>query len=492
MFRFSGRIGPNDYLKAIGLRAVAFAVLQVGLLGLGYGGALLFGNAPAAGMAVFFTVFLGLGPIVLALFMLSAMAVSVRRARDAGLSPWVGVFAPAVAWVDNQAIGAVGIQLISRLTNPLGGASSFWTPPPYATLAVALVMILSFVPSRPGRIPLRALGSMAIAVIVLAGAVAVIALADVAFSSLDFATMAALAGGMRVLTFILPFAMGALIVTSGLLTLRLRKTADRDLPLADQPELHVPVFILGLAAAAISMVFLALGWPDPFDQFPFGVVMGVSAAGLPTFALVFGLLIALFLAIRSPSLGTAVFAIAMLTPFAGFAYQHLVAGTTHAADEAAVAALPRIALTRYPAVAVVEGESGRYVRDLLDHPTIEAVIVKDGETLTRHVLKASGRGTDRLEIAGLPGSYLRVLAGRDSAFDQDGVAYELNTPFEIRYISPDRDDLIAAWYRTRVVAPTAWPVLTLSGWARDTQRKSGDDNRAFSAFVATALIPSTR
>jgi hypothetical protein len=85
-------------------------------------------------------------------------------------------------------------------------------------------------------------------------------------------------------------------------------------------------------------------------------------------------------------------------------------------------------------------------------------------------------------VAALPPEHLRLKVGRKSAFAQKYTNYTADGgPFELRYVAPERDDLIAVWYRTFLHEPVFPPVLTTSGWLIKP-------NSALSTEVAASVV----
>jgi len=63
-------------------------------------------------------------------------------------------------------------------------------------------------------------------------------------------------------------------------------------------------------------------------------------------------------------------------------------------------------------------------------------------------------------------------------------------PLELRFVAPQRDELVAVWYREYNPPPTDWPLLTMTGWYRGPSpdgTRAEDTEVLVRTFLAKAL-----
>jgi len=128
-------------------------------------------------------------------------------------------------------------------------------------------------------------------------------------------------------------------------------------------------------------------------------------------------------------------------------------------------------------------------------PAIERVIVKgpNGPKLMQFERPGPGsRRTEPTEALSLPDEYLLLKVGRASTFARSGQIYAgTGGPFELRYVAPSQNDLVAVSYHAFNPAPTILPVLTSSGWFRGPNSVTTTDvSRSVGEFLTASLKTS--
>jgi hypothetical protein len=172
-----------------------------------------------------------------------------------------------------------------------------------------------------------------------------------------------------------------------------------------------------------------------------------------------------------------------------------VATKEYKREAAEVAAIPTVPPVRVPATIVFDPSPEP--RAAWTIPGIEHAISKErfGTTLMQTDRPPEpGRPTAARAIASLPDEYLILKEGHASSFAKRLKSYaNAGGPLELRLVGPQRDDLVAVWYRAFNPPPTNLPLLAMGGWYRGPSPQGGettqDKEARIRAFLVKALTP---
>ncbi|WP_088347558.1 MULTISPECIES: DUF805 domain-containing protein [Rhodomicrobium] len=487
MFEFYGSIGRRRFFWAATVRIGLFVASVAGFPFLLKALAIVTKCQSVGGAcgALGLVASVAFKPLAFALLVFSFIGISVRRARDAGLPGWAGLFVPLLLAADQ------GFLVLTGAPWSLAFISGAMGPqvPRFLLLGLACIAFLCALPARetasgnsfgaPGWI------AFGLALFIAAHATLVI-LASIPAA---FPAVIALGKVLAPTLPLLPMAMIALVILLAWMAWRARGTGRSGPahPRATGPRLPVRT-LLALALLVTVGVFIAVHGP----AWPIALLTQSTTAVAPTL-LLYGLLVAaVFLAVTRPRPASfALLALALL-PFAQWAYAHWAATKAHEKERAAIAAIATTRLTRIPATLVVESPHVAGLREAWAIPGIERVISKGayGSGLMQFDRPpARGSAPPAQPVAALPGEYLLLRIGRASRFAVARQAYAAaGGPLELRRIDPGRDDLVAIWYRTYDPPPARLPLLTTSGWYRGTNSAvSGDIDASIRSFLSRAL-----
>jgi hypothetical protein len=255
----------------------------------------------------------------------------------------------------------------------------------------------------------------------------------------------------------------------------------------------VPIAGLLLAALVATFVvcmivmgkdFTRGGGPHSVDQLallggvvPLMMAMNLFAITLPTMALYFLPLLGAWLIITRRSAGAVALFVLALMPFLHWGSARSDAVKEHQREAAEVAAIATKPLPpRLPATLVFESQRTDGLRGVENVPAIEGTVVK-------------WPVNPKSFAQALPDEYLLLRVGPSSGFAKQVETYSAaGGPFELRFVDPSHDDLIAVWYQVFNPGPTAVPLLTLRGWYRGQNIWNGSDVDAkVGEFLTSAL-----
>jgi hypothetical protein len=226
---------------------------------------------------------------------------------------------------------------------------------------------------------------------------------------------------------------------------------------------------------------------------PIALLTQVTSTVLPTALMYFCLLATLWLAARTrTAMAFGLVALALL-PFAQWGYAYRATEQDHRRQDAEIAAVPTVPSVYKPDTMVIESP----------HVTANGAAWKIGMA---HLISKGAFGAKLMQydrpmpgepwrkprpIETLPDSYLLLKVGRPSSFAKPRQVYATaGGPFELRLIGPQRDDLIAVWYREFNPLPVFPPLLTTMGWFRGGNSATTTEiDAAVYAFLDRALSP---
>jgi uncharacterized membrane protein YhaH (DUF805 family) len=482
MFKFNGHIGRKQFFRASALRIGLFMAFVLSFpyfitaLDAVNGCKGICGNIGAFDTAK-------LMPLARVLFVFSLVGVSMRRARDAGVPGWIGLFVPLLLAVDYDFLVSIG-----------GLARAHSLPVPYySLLALVCTAFLCAVPSRrdghESRNPFGYLGLAAFGLGLVVTAYGV--LTSRAFG------ISALIGMNRPLFIesakLLPYAIVGLVALLAWIAWRARShTATGQAASVPEPAAASDIAIKGLLALALVLTIASysVAIPDELRMHALMTLLASETNIVPTFLLYFCLLLSVFLAIKWRTAKSVVLLALALLPFAHWAYAHWTVMKEHEATAAEIAAVPTARAPRVPTTIVVESRSMEGLNAVWAINGIERAILR-GAYGARLVQFDRGSnfapGASPREVGLLPDEYLLLKVGPASRFATVRRQYTAaGGPLELRFVDSQRDELVAVWYRVFNPPPAFLPMLTTGGWYR------WSNNAAAGEFVANIRTFLTR
>ena len=418
------------------------------------------------------------------LFFVGALAVilsaCIRRARDAGLRPWMGAF-PTLMLVGDQAFlqhaGSGWAYSFSA------GILSFHAPV-YALFGLVLIGLLGI----PSRYVLRYGGNRALdnAIGILAAWLSIAAaLRASGFPPFGFAELPA---RMMAQLFLFPrYAPYLMPVFLALAVYRLRRSrvvapttpAAVAVPESDAPNLWQPKrsAIIGMIVA-LAVFFWSLSAKGPTSGEVVLILLGVYALPIlvPTFLIYTGVVASVLrLMAKRDAIAVAAVLVA-LVPFGLWAASFSSVQAAKAREKAAVAAIPKVALPAKVSAVVIEGDdwslincarsrvlSGdREVGDVLTRGQSKSAYLRFTRTAARSPIN-QGQPADTA-----PPDYVLVRLPQQPQFLKDSrVGGDVASPsVEVYAVDPDGTHLVAATYTAINRPPVFPPLLTTNGWYR--------------------------
>jgi hypothetical protein len=300
---------------------------------------------------------------------------------------------------------------------------------------------------------------------------------------------------LRPVSFLLPYAMIAFVTLLAAIAWRERNYVAQPAPLptnsARSPGSSFPAkTLIGLSLGA-ALVTFQLAYRDLV--WPIALLTQVTSTVLPTALMYVCLRATLWLAARTRTAMAFGLVALTLLPFGQWGYAYRSTEQDHRRQDAEIAAIPTVPSVYKPDTMVIESPHVR--------PT--AAVWKIG---LAHLIYKGGFAGKRMQsdrpmpgepwrkprpIETLPDSYLLLKVGRPSSFAKPRQVYATaGGPFELRLIGPQRDDLIAVWYREFNPLPVFPPLLTTMGWFRGGNSATTTEiDAAVYAFLDRALSP---
>jgi uncharacterized membrane protein YhaH (DUF805 family) len=483
MFTFLGVMGRRRFLWAAGARIALFAASVAAFPLFMMTLATLTGCQSVGGAcgAVGLLGAMAYKPLVFTCLVFSFIGITMRRARDVGMPGWVGLYIPLLIAAGQAFFVGLGA----------GGAAGH--VPRYALLALACTAALGALPSRgpaPSGNPFERLGWIALALGLFVGFHALLAIA----SSYPAAAPVLMAVGKMswATAMLVPVAMIALAgVLAWIAWQEHANVLPAPTPPASEPaalsDLTVRV-LLALALGLTVITFMVVTG----STWPIVLLTQSTNAVVPTFLMYLAVLSALAFAYRRRTVQAGALLALSLLPFAQWAYAHWTIAREDAREAAEVAAIPTTRLARVPATLVFDSQHVTGMREVWTQPGIERVIAKGpyGARLMQFDRPADRRAsTTPRAVAALPDEHLVLKVGRSSSFATGRQNYSTTGgPLELRLVDPQRDELVAVWYRSFNPPPASLPLLTSNGWFRIPNAASSTEIEAgIRTFLDKAL-----
>ena len=499
MLKFNGVINRGTFLWAAALRLGLFIASVVGFPFLlmaivSASGCRGIGGACGAVGLIAGTAF---KPLAFILFVFSFCGIAVRRARDSGMPGPLGLFIPLL-FTSNYAFL---IYAGAPWSVGFSAGVLFVTFPWASVLALYCILILGALPSRRrgGGNPFGPAGWIAF------GLAALIA----AHAALKFAMtypgvtlwLVKFAGILGYALRIAPYAMVVFAAVLAFIAWQYRlppaEAAASPVPPGDAVERAVPPVGWLLALALIpTLIACTIGFSrDGSGLMPFALVVNMGSIVLPTLAIYFFLLLGLWLVWSRPAPSSLAVLLLALMPFLHWSYAHWSAFSEHRREAAEIAAVQTKPAPHLPATMVLESRDLYGLHEAWKIPSIDRVIAKGpyGSKLMQFErAQPGGSSKQPAETAALPDEYLLLKVGRSSGFARRGQTYYgAGGPFELRYVAPSHDDLVAVSYRAFNPGPGILPVLTSSGWFRGSNSVTTTDvSRSIGEFLTASLKTS--
>ena len=440
-------------------------------------------------------------PILFIAAIAMVLSACVRRARDAGLYPWLGAFPPLMLAGDQGFLQYAG----AGWAYPFSTGILSLHPPVYALFATAVMALLGFSPrdslrDSDSRILDRALlvlaAILSIAALLRTGVLPLSALIKFPFVMLPTIWLSRYA----------PFVMPLFLVLAAYRIWRSYDVAPMALASAavaapEAPSLWRPrrAALVG-ATIALAVMLWSL---QANSQMSFLLVLISLAAWLlpafvPTFLLYTALVATVMRLIARRDAIAAAALVAALIPFGFWAMSLSTVLQAKAQERATVAAIPKVALPANIGGVVIEGEDwslmncarGRVLSaafdfgDVLTHGQSKSPYLR----FTRATANSPvGRGSP---ADNAPAEHILIRFPRRPAFFQDRVPVDIaSPPVEIYAVDPGGTRLVAATY-TAVNRPPAFPpMLTAYGWyLGDNSTTSEKTCRSVSQFLQRELL----
>jgi uncharacterized membrane protein YhaH (DUF805 family) len=495
MFKFFGTVGRKAFLWGSALRIGLFIASVVGFpfFLMALGAATNCRSIGGACGAVGVVGAMSFKPLAFVVFVFSFVGIAMRRARDAGVPGWIGLFIPLLLAADQNFLVYSG----TPWAFPFSAGVLHLRLPRYALLALACIAALGALPprhdSRPSRNPFGLMGWVTFGLgIFISAYAALIALAAIP-AALPLA-LTALKPLART-SFLLPFAMIALAaLLAAIVCLGWNdKAAQASRPTTDSTADRSSFPAKTLFALSLGIAIVTFYLVDRGSTWPIGLITRATSDVLPTSLIYFFLLSTLWLAAKRKTVTACGLVALALLPFAHWGYAYWLTEQDHHRQDAEIAAIPTVPLACKPDTMVVDSSNVM--------PTAAAWKIGMGHLI------AKGRFGPKLAlyerpmpgvpwrqprpIEALPDSYLLLKVGRPSSFAKPRQVYATaGGPFELRLIEPQRDDLIAVWYREFNPLPAFPPLLTTRGWFRWSNGVTTTEiDAAVYSFLDRALTP---
>jgi uncharacterized membrane protein YhaH (DUF805 family) len=499
MLKFNGVIDRGKFLWGSALRLGLFIASVVGfpfllMAVVSVSGCKGIGGACGAVGLIAGTAF---KPLAFILFVFSFCGISVRRARDAGMPGPVGLFIPLL-FTSNYAFL---IYAGAPWSVGFSAGVLFVTFPWASVLALYCILILCVLPSRHrgGGNPFGTAGWIAFGLGALIAANAALQFAmtypGVGLWLLQLRWMLAYPARIA------PYAMVAFAAVLVWMAWQYRTpSVEADASLMPPRDAAAPAappvgWLLALALIP-TLVACTIGFSkDASGLMPLALIVNMSSIVLPTLAMYFFLSLGVWFVWSRRTPYSLVVLLLALMPFLHWAYAHWIALSEHRREAAEIAAVQTKPAPHLPTTMVLESRDLYGLHAAWKIPSIDRVIAKGpyGSRLMQFErARPGGSSKQPAEAASPPDEYLLLKIGRSSGFAKSGQIYSgAGGPFELRYVAPSHDDLVAVSYRAFNPGPGILPVLTSSGWFRGSNSVTTTDiDQSVGDFLATSLKTS--
>jgi uncharacterized membrane protein YhaH (DUF805 family) len=488
MFRFYGRIGRKHFALAAVLRIALYAasVVAFPFLLAALARWTRCGNDTCGALGLVSS--MAFKPIVFVLFVFSFVGICVRRSRDAGMPAWIGLVVPLFLAADYTFLAYV----MTPWSFGFATGVLHLALPYHALIALACVLFLCVLPTRvtpPGtRNPFGVPGLIAIG---LGAFVAFNALWKL-LAGLVFGVQVMLAIGrwMWWMHAITPYALAGFAASLCWIAWRERRYQEAQ-PIPPLPQRREPFASLLALAMVLTLLVFHMNLPKELQPWWLASLIQFTSAILPTLALNFVLVLAIWLVITRRRIWTVALLVVAVLPFGHWAYARWAKELEIARERAEVASIPATRPARLPATLVIDSRSVTGIRAAWALPPLQSVVSRGAYSkLMQFERPGPGASGGPKAIDALPDEYLLLKIGRSSAFAKERQMYSAaGGPYELRLVSGQRDELIAVWYRTYNPEVADVPVLTSIGWSRPGSNSATTDEIEDSvrAFLVRAL-----
>jgi hypothetical protein len=442
-----------------------------------------------------------LRPMLFIAAMAMALSSCVRRARDAGLHPWLGAFPPLMLVGDQALLQYAG----AGWAYPFSAGILTISPPVYALFGLALMALLGV----PPRDTLRNGGSRLLdkALLILAALLSISAVLRTGVLPLSFLTSLPLImlGVIKFASYA-AYTMPVFLVLGGYRVWLSYSVAPATpspgaVAVSETPNLWQPkraALIGATIAFALLLWSLLTNSQMPFPLVLFALVADVLPFFVPTFLLYTALAASVLrLMARRDAIAAAAVFVALI-PFGFWAASLSSVRMAKAREREAIAAIPKVALPAKVGAVVIEGDawppincarsrilSGDYgIGDVLTHGQSKSPYLR----FTRATAKSPVRKGEAADSA--PAEYLLIRFPRRPPFFQDRVSVDIaSPPVEIYAVGSAGTQLVAASYTALNPPPTFPPMLTTSGWYRgDNSTTSEESCKSVASFLQQELF----
>lgn len=494
MFKFHGTLDRRRFLWASALRIGLFvaSILGFPFLVRAVASATRCG-VDTCGVVGLITA-MAFKPLVFIIFVFSFVGISVRRARDAGVPGWTGLFVPLLFAFDHGFFLFAGASWAFAFS-----VGVLRIPPPWHTLlALACIAALCALPTRrdgPGaRNPFGYAGLAAFGlglVIAVAGSLTTVLSAPafmVAAKPVWGVVAPWLSPVMRSVSYLM-VGLGALlawIVWRGFGHVAVMPSA----PLPKPPGSDIPIKTLAGTAFVLAALAFMASVDHQHGASMIGFLVQLPTLILPTAVLYFCVLLAAFVVVKRRTMKSVAFLVLAALPFVHWAYAQWATSIAHQQEAVEIAAIPTTPVPRVPATMVIETRSVPDLHTIWAIDGIEHVIIKGGGGRLQQYDRPLDRGRSRPhEVGSLPHEYLLLRLGPESRFARRGLVYgPAGGPLELRFVNSQREDLVGVWYRSFSPRPTFPPVLTMNGWFHGVKGPTRDEvDGNLRAFLTRSL-----
>lgn len=444
----------------------------------------------------------GVKPLVYGLFLFSLAGPLIGRLRDIGCSPWLSLFVLFLVVTDNAFLvygGAPGSFAFSAGVLQIDS-------PIFLLTALALMVVLSIVPARDGRVRLRTIGWPAWLALAIAVPVVFAAIYRLAWSFPGL--LGTIVPLIRLVAPMIQVGIYALIVLPPAVAFALWPRAGEVVADAPSPPAgpRLPLVRMALAALALAtMVTLIFGPIGAGLWWWFMLPAAMVPMILPNALLFFAIILASYLWVRQRLWTAAALTVVLVAIYGSWGYQLYLKAHLTEQDERAIAAVETYQPEVMPRAILLDGQNasnGDFMQVLLERDDIDIIATRTGTGFVGYRTPRSEEAIPdpktgwvkkviTYDIATLPDPHLVLKTWSYSSFfsgSHPGGQYEGGSPYELRIVGSEGDHLVALWYRRIMRQPFWLPVLTINGWREEgNYGDHAQRDEAATAFIKAAL-----
>jgi len=442
-----------------------------------------------------------LRPILFIAAMAMALSACVRRARHAGLNPWLGALPPLMFVGDQALLQYAG----AGWAYPFSAGILSINPPVYALFGTALIGLLG----APSRDALRGGGSRLLdrALVALAALLSVAAV--VRTGGLPLFVFTALPLVAFAVVMFESYAAYAMPLFLALAAYRLWRAvpaapatpSPSPVLVSETPNLWQPgrAAVIGATVALAVLLWSLLTTSQmPFPWVLIGLITFLLPGYLPTFLIYTALVASVMRFIAKRDAIAAAALLVALIPFGFWAASLSSVLMAKARERSAIAAIPKVTLPAKVGAVVIEGDdwshincargrvlSGDYgVGDVLTHGQSKSPYLR----FTRATAKSPVNKGEAADSA--PTDYVLIRFPRRPPFFQDRVSVDIaSPPVEIYAVGSAGTQLVAANYVALNPPPTFPPMLTTYGWYRGENSTTSEKScKSVANFLQRELL----